>query len=119
MDRDTDSRPLLVLIEKVGHLLYRLVVTSVGTAEDDINANGILIDVVHSFLRVEPILALSTDWYEAAFNLEVTCKFFKCDLGIRTHYDVRARLVYGLALSFATLLPESLHGETTKLYGFR
>jgi hypothetical protein len=119
VDGDADSRLLFVLVEKVRHLLYRFVVTGVSTAKDDINANGIFIDIFHGLLGVKPILALNADWYEAAFNLEVTCKLFKSDLGIRTHDDVGARLMDRFAVSLATLLPASLHGQTTQLYSFR
>ncbi len=59
----------LVLVEEIAHFLHWLVVASVGTAEDDVDADGVFVDVFHGFLGVESVVAFHRDGDESAFDL--------------------------------------------------
>ena len=127
VDWDGVSRTGLVLVEQVRDLIYGLIVPSIGTydsglevtdsytaqiltAKNDIDADGVLVNVVHGLLWVEAIVALFRNRNEAALNLEVTRKLLEGDLRVRTHDDVGTGLVDRLACLLALLLPDALHG---------
>lgn len=125
----------LVLVEEVGHLFDGLVVTGVGaymivrsaafcadrpsvrTSKNDIDTDGVLVDVFHRALRVEPVLALLGDGYQTALNVEVAGELFECDLCVRAHHDVGTGLVDRLSGRLALLLPDALHRKPAELDG--
>lgn len=128
----------LVFVEKIGHLLNRLVVASISTcgegglsrsteslntpqhtAEDNKHADSILINKLHRFFGVKSVVALDRNGNEPALDFEIPGEFLKGDLGICTHYDVWARFMNALASGFSFFLPDPLHGKTTKLNGLR
>lgn len=137
VDGDGVTGAGLVLIEESRHLLHGLVVAGVGacgaykphktldegskelTAKDNVDTNGVLVNVFHSLLSVKAVAALVGDGDETALDLEVASELLKRNLGVGTHNDVRARLVDRLARLLALLLPDALHGKTAKLDSLR
>ena len=79
------------------------------TSENDVDTDCVLIDVFHSPLGVQSVVALLRNGNEAHFNLEVARKLLERNLSIGTHDDVRAWFVDGLASGLALLLPDTLH----------
>ena len=117
MDRDRMTCLFLVFVEKVGHFFDGLIMTSVGTAKNDIYTDGVFVDKLHGFLGVQPVFALGADRDEAALYFKVASEFLEGNLGIGTHDDVGARLMNGFTGGLATLLPDAFHGKTPELDG--
>lgn len=103
----------LVLIQKVRHLFYRLVMARVGTPENDEHADSVLIDELHRLLWIESVFTLLTNRYQTALDIKVPSEFFESDLGVCAHNDVWTRLVDRKALFLALLLPQTFHGEAS------
>ena len=119
MDRDRVTSLSLVFIKEVCHLFYWLIMTSVGTAENDVDTNCVFVHEFHRFLRIQPVFALNTDWNQSTLDFEVSSKFLEGNLSIRAHNNVGARFMNGLSSSLATFLPDAFHGKTSKLDSFR
>lgn len=119
MDRDRVTTLSLVFVKEVCHLFDWLIMTSVGTPENDVYTNSIFVHELHRFLRIQPVFALDADWNQSTFDFEVASKFLEGNLGIRAHNNVRTRFMNGLASSLATFLPDAFHGKTSELNSFR
>lgn len=113
--RDGYSGLFFVLVQKVGYLLHGFIMARVSTPENDEHADCVLVDVLHDLLGVDSILALLADRHQAASDIEIAGEFLKSNLGVRTHNDVWTRLMDRKTLFLASLLPQTFHGETSKL----
>lgn len=108
------------------------------TAQDDIDTDGVFVHVIHSLLGVKPVLTLDRDRDQSPdnphrvqlsvrcsdgrilhLNLEVPRELLQGNLSITSHYDIGPRFVDGFTRRLAFLLPDSLHGKSTKLDGLR
>jgi hypothetical protein len=85
------------------------------TAKDHEDTNGVLVDELHSSLRVKPVVTLVRDWHQTTLDVKVTSELLERDLRIGTHDNVRAWLVNGFAGCLALFLPDALHSETAEL----
>jgi len=62
------------------------------TAQNDENADRILVDIFHSPLRVEPVLALDGDGNKTTFDIKVPGELLQCNLRVGAHDDVRSKM---------------------------
>jgi hypothetical protein len=137
VDRYTVARARLVLVQEVGHLLHRLIVTRVRTggerknllqrqyeegtkgnnsrAEDDEHSDRVLVHKLHRPLRVKAVLALHAHRHKSALNIEVSRELLERDLRVCAHDNVGAWFVDALSLRLALLLPNLLHRQTAEL----
>ena len=61
------------------------------TAQNDENTDRILVDIFHSPLRVEPVLALDGDGNKTTFNIKVSGELLQRNLRVGAHDDVRSK----------------------------
>ena len=101
----------VLLHQKIIDRLNILILPSVGGANDSTDTNSILINELHSFLRVDYVTILGAVDI-ALLNLEVASCFLPADLDSRVHDDVRFGVVF--ASRFTLVLPALLHGEGTE-----
>lgn len=108
---DVDGDVNVLGDEQVVDGLGVLVATSVSGAENGHNTNGVLVDEVNSFLRVDQeTITLAED--VLFVNLKVTNSLLPADLDGRRHDQVG--VLGALALGLATELPATLHGQHSK-----
>jgi hypothetical protein len=120
LSNDVSSRTILPLWDStyVAHLLHRLVMPSVGASQNDEHTNRVLIHKLHRPLGIQSILALDTDRYEPALDVEVSGELLKGNLCVGAHDDIGTGFVNTLSSSFALFLPDTFHSETAELNGF-
>lgn len=88
---------------------------NIHTSKNNVDTDGIFVNIFHGSLRIKSILALYGDRNKPHLYVEVARKFLEGHLGVSTHDNVGTRLVDGFASGLAFLLPDSLHCQATKL----
>ncbi len=101
----------VLLNQKIINGLDIFVFPSVGRPNDSTDTDGILVNQVDRFLRVDHVAIFGAKTI-AFFNFKVACCFLPTDLDSRVHDDVGLRVV--LAGCFTLVLPALFHGESTK-----
>lgn len=105
---DVDGDVQAALLQEVVDALDVLVVAGVSGAQDDGNANGVLVNQVHGLRGINGVpVGSAVD--VLLLDLEVARGLFPADLHGGRHDDVW--LVGGLALGLALELPAALHGQ--------
>ena len=84
---------ILILVQQVRHVFDWLIMTRIGTSENDIDPDCVFVDVLHGLLGIEPILAFDGDRDKSTLDFEVTSELLECNLGIGTHDNIGPRLV--------------------------
>jgi len=98
------------------NLLHVLILAGVGEANDSTNTDGVLVDEVDGFFRVDDIsLVGAVD--VLLLDVKVPGGFLPADLDSTVHDDVG--LVVWLACGLALVLPSLLHGQRTQHDSFR
>ncbi len=87
------------------------------TPENDIDTNGVLVDIFHGSFGIESVVALFRDGHQTRFDIEIAGELLECNLSICAHNDVWTWLMDGLSSSLTLLLPDALHGESAELNG--
>lgn len=116
VDRDVMAGLSLVLVQDSGDLLDGLEVARVGAAQNDEDANGVLVQALSDQVRIEAELTLLRHVEDPRLDLEVPRKLLQRDLGVGAHDDVGSRRV--LARRPALFLPSALHGQPSEMDGF-
>ena len=88
MDRDIISRFILVVVENVGNLLDRVVVTRVGTSQREEHTDGIAIKLVLQFFSVKG--GISVDGNHSGLHIKEIGESNNAEVRIATDDDVRA-----------------------------
>lgn len=102
--------------QQVVDLLGILVLSSVGSAENGADANGVLIDKVDGFLGIDHV-AIRRAVDKLLLDIKVAGSLLPADLDRRVHDHVGAAEVLAFGLAFVD--PALLHGQGGEHDGFR
>lgn len=116
VDGDIHASRLFILVQDVVDLPDWLVVSGVGTSENNEHTYRVLVNVLLDKLWVEAIVGFGRHGQNSSLNLEVARKLLQRNLSIRSHENIGLRRI--LACSLALFLPTPLHGKTSQVDGF-